>query len=165
MSLARDGLGWETPVPWTTRAPRDHEVDGRDHHFCDVQHFQAKIEAGEMSFWDYTLRNYYGYDITLPERCTKATPCMVAALARMGLRMAHALPDTATVFLDAGDDAVLRVRVNERYRDPEERSLREGHWREEQAHAPMFSLRLGEAELADADVTLGLLSQLASSLR
>jgi guanylate kinase len=138
---------------------------GHDHHFSDVQGFHERIDEGRMAFWDYTLRNYYGYDNALLARNAGSDPCIIAGLARMAVRMARVLPYTATVFLDAADEGVLRARLHERYQDPDELYLREAHWHEEQVHAPLFDLRVSEAELANADSMLSMLTELAASLR
>jgi guanylate kinase len=44
----------------TTRARRDHEVDGRDYYFLTKEQFRAKSEAGEFIEWAEVFGNLYG---------------------------------------------------------------------------------------------------------
>src|SRR5208283_6247010 len=47
-------------VSYTTRAKRDHEVDGRDYHFVDAAKFQAMARAGEFLEWENVHGHCYG---------------------------------------------------------------------------------------------------------
>ena len=38
-------------VSMTTRAPRPREVDGKDYFFVTPEHFQGRIDRGEMLEW------------------------------------------------------------------------------------------------------------------
>ena len=165
LRLAESGLGWGTVTPWTSRPRRDDEEPGRDYSFCTQDEFRARIEAGDMPFWDFTLRHYYGYGPDLTERAASGQPHIIQALARLGLRLVQAVPDSATVFLHASDEHTLRARLNARGYDRTELVLREQHWLEERTHAPMFDVQVSEAELADTDAMLALLSELAGSLK
>ena len=45
---------------YTSRAPRDGEVDGRDYHFVDNDRFTAMVEADEFLEWASVFGNRYG---------------------------------------------------------------------------------------------------------
>ena len=47
-------------VSYTTRAPREGEVDGRHYHFVDVSTFRALRDKGEFLEWAEVHNNYYG---------------------------------------------------------------------------------------------------------
>ena len=50
----------EFSVSATTRAPREHEVDGVDYHFLDREEFERRVEAGEFIEHAEYSGNYYG---------------------------------------------------------------------------------------------------------
>jgi guanylate kinase len=47
-------------VSVTTRPIRPGEVDGRDYHFVDQEHFDRMVEAGELMEWAQVFGNSYG---------------------------------------------------------------------------------------------------------
>ena len=47
-------------VSYTTRAKRDHEVDGRDYRFVDAAEFQAMVGQGEFLEWENVHGYFYG---------------------------------------------------------------------------------------------------------
>lgn len=47
-------------VSVTTRPIRPGEVDGRDYHFIDQEHFDRMVEAGELMEWATVFGNSYG---------------------------------------------------------------------------------------------------------
>jgi guanylate kinase len=47
-------------VSYTTRAPREGEVDGRDYHFVDRPTFERMIAAGDFLEYAEVYGNYYG---------------------------------------------------------------------------------------------------------
>src|SRR3954463_16413804 len=47
-------------VSFTTRVPREGEVNGRDYFFVSEQEFRRKIEAGEFLEWASVHGNLYG---------------------------------------------------------------------------------------------------------
>jgi guanylate kinase len=55
-------------VSFTTRAPREGEVDGRDYFFVSVEKFKELIEAGEFLEWAVVHGNLYGTSHTQVER-------------------------------------------------------------------------------------------------
>jgi len=47
-------------VSFTTRAPREGEIDGREYFFVSMETFAAMVEAGEFLEWAIVHGNYYG---------------------------------------------------------------------------------------------------------
>lgn len=47
-------------VSFTTRAPREGEVEGRDYFFVSVAEFKRKVEAGDFLEWAVVHGNHYG---------------------------------------------------------------------------------------------------------
>lgn len=50
----------EFAITYTTREPRQGEVDGVDYHFVDVHAFKVKIDRGEFIEWAEVHGNFYG---------------------------------------------------------------------------------------------------------
>lgn len=50
----------ERSVSYTTRSPRDQEVDGQDYHFIDVPKFRAMVDRNDFVEWAEVHGNLYG---------------------------------------------------------------------------------------------------------
>ncbi|HZH29291.1 MAG TPA: guanylate kinase [Pyrinomonadaceae bacterium] len=55
-------------VSWTTRAPRQGEVNGREYHFVSLEEFAAARERGEFLEWASVHGNFYGTSLKVVER-------------------------------------------------------------------------------------------------
>ncbi|HEY9405091.1 MAG TPA: guanylate kinase [Pyrinomonadaceae bacterium] len=55
-------------VSWTTRAPRQGEVNGRDYHFVTLEDFMAARDRGEFLEWASVHGNFYGTSLKVVER-------------------------------------------------------------------------------------------------
>lgn len=58
-SLLQQDPGMKLSVSFTTRAPRNGEVEGIAYHFVDVTGFLARRDAGEFLEWAEVHGNYY----------------------------------------------------------------------------------------------------------
>jgi len=47
-------------ISYTTRKPRNGEIDGRDYHFVSQDRFQSMIHAGDFAEWAEVHSNLYG---------------------------------------------------------------------------------------------------------
>ncbi|HZX61153.1 MAG: guanylate kinase [candidate division NC10 bacterium] len=63
-SLCREAVrripGLAHSVSYTTRAPRAHEVAGRDYHFVDEATFRRMVRAGDFAEWATVHGHLYG---------------------------------------------------------------------------------------------------------
>ena len=50
----------EMSVSATTRPPRPGEVDGKDYHFVDLEHFREMVANNEFLEWAHVFGNRYG---------------------------------------------------------------------------------------------------------
>ena len=55
-------------VSWTTRAPRQGEVNGRDYHFVTTEEFEAARGRGEFLEWAVVHGNLYATSLKVVER-------------------------------------------------------------------------------------------------
>lgn len=58
--LLENDAGICLSISYTTRAPRNGEIDGREYHFVSVPEFLAKIDSGDFLEWAEVHGNYYG---------------------------------------------------------------------------------------------------------
>ena len=47
-------------VSYTTRVPRQHEIEGVDYYFVSLEAFRKMIENGQLIEWTETYGNFYG---------------------------------------------------------------------------------------------------------
>jgi guanylate kinase len=102
-------------VSWTTRAPRQGEVDGREYHFVSVENFTAARERGEFLEWASVHGNFYGTSIKVVERDLAAGRDIVleidvqgaATLRRLGI-------EAVSVFILPPSFEILRRRLTGR---------------------------------------------------
>lgn len=86
-----DNYGYNKIVSYTTRAPREGEVDGVDYHFISVEQFY-KLK-GEMFFAETAMYNNWHYGVA-KEDCTDDK---VAVLTPHGLRQVSKLPNVNVI--------------------------------------------------------------------
>ncbi|HEX8130972.1 MAG TPA: guanylate kinase [Pyrinomonadaceae bacterium] len=55
-------------VSWTTRAPRQGEVNGREYHFVTLEEFRAARDRGEFLEWASVHGNFYATSLKVVER-------------------------------------------------------------------------------------------------
>ena len=86
-----DNYGYNKIVSYTTRAPREGEVDGVDYHFISVEQFY-KLRS-EMFFAETAIYNNWHYGVA-KEDCSDDK---VAVLTPHGLRQVSKLPNVNVV--------------------------------------------------------------------
>lgn len=65
-------------VSATTRARRDHEVDGRDYYFLTPEEFRSRVAAGDFIEWEEVYEDqYYGTLFSEVDRAAAAGKCIV----------------------------------------------------------------------------------------
>ena len=69
-------------ISCTTRAPRSHEVDGKDYHFLSVEEFLRRREAGFFAEWANVHGNYYGTPLAPVLETLKAGHIALLGLAK-----------------------------------------------------------------------------------
>ncbi len=102
-------------VSWTTRAPRQGEVDGREYHFVSLEDFTAARERGEFLEWASVHGNFYGTSLKVVERDLAAGRDIVleidvqgaATLRRLGI-------EAVSIFILPPSFEILRRRLTGR---------------------------------------------------
>ncbi len=105
-------------VSWTTRAPRNGEVDGRDYHFIDRAEFERRREAGEFLEWAEVHGNLYGTSRTWIEEQIRAGVDIVLEIDWQGAAQVQRLfPRAVCVFIVPPSLEALRQRLEGRGQD------------------------------------------------
>ncbi len=60
LSSGRAGGGLKQFVTYTTKPPREGDVQGKDFYFITVDEFKQKIADGYFIEWSNAYTNYYG---------------------------------------------------------------------------------------------------------
>lgn len=105
-------------IAYTTRAPRNGEVDGVDYHFVSVDQFLESAEAGEFLEAKEVHGNHYATPLRDMEQLLDEGKIAVLKIDVQGALTAMALrPEAITVFLMPPDQNELERRLKLRGTD------------------------------------------------
>jgi guanylate kinase len=105
-------------VSHTTRAPRPHEVNGRDYHFVDEPTFRSMVACGGFAEWAHVHGHLYGTSRTVLEAYFAAGQDAILDIDTQGaaiLRESH--PSGVFVFIVPPSWDVLERRLRQRHSD------------------------------------------------
>ncbi len=108
-------------VSHTTRAPRPHEMDGRDYHFVDAATFRSMVTRGEFAEWAEVHGHLYGTARAVLDGYFAAEQDVILDIDTQGaaiLREAH--PAGVFVFVVPPSWDVLDRRLRQRHSESEE---------------------------------------------
>ena len=127
-------------VSFTTRAPRQREVNGREYFFVNRQVFDEMAAAGEFLEWACVHGNYYGTAKRQVAEETAAGVDIVLEVDVQGAASVRQLPlDSVSIFILPPSYEVLRERLIARGTDgPEELEVRLRNAPEELRHYSTF---------------------------
>jgi guanylate kinase len=113
-------------VSFTTRAPRNGEVNGREYFFVTPERFEQMVAAGEFLEWAQVHGKFYGTARQQVERETSAGRDIILEVDVQGAASVRALMvDSVSIFILPPSFEVLRQRLQARGTDsPEELDLR-----------------------------------------
>jgi guanylate kinase len=113
-------------VSFTTRTPRNGEVDGREYFFVDRARFDQLVAADEFLEWAHVHGKLYGTSRSQVLRELSAGRDIVLEVDVQGAKsIREQVPDSVSVFILPPSFEVLRQRLLDRGTDsPEELDLR-----------------------------------------
>jgi guanylate kinase len=105
-------------VSYTTRAPRNGEVNGTDFHFVDTAEFEAMRAHDEFAEWAQVHGHFYGTPARALEAALARGLDVLLDIDTNGARQLRArYPEAVAVFIMAPSLAELDARLRERKSD------------------------------------------------
>lgn len=118
-SLMAEGLsgfgGLAFSVSYTTRKPRNGEVDGKDYHFVDHAAFESMLAADAFLEWAEVHKNYYGTAAAeVFPRLEKGIDVLMDIDVQGAERVLARYPHAYSIFIMPPSYADLEARLNRR---------------------------------------------------
>jgi guanylate kinase len=143
-------------VSYTTRAPRNGEVEGREYFFVTPKEFEEKISAGEFLEWAHVHGKLYGTSRHQVSREIFGGRDIILEVDVQGAASVRELvSDSVSIFILPPSVETLRQRLLARGTDsPEELDLRLKHAPEELRHYKSFDYVIINDEVEKAATQL-----------
>ncbi|MCF8112070.1 MAG: guanylate kinase [Desulfobacteraceae bacterium] len=108
-------------VSYTTRPPRNGEIEGRDYYFISREKFEEMISKGQWAEWAKVHGNYYGTSAYLLRRDLSAGNDVLLDIDVNGARQIRKrFTESVPVFIMPPSAEELRHRLEKRSSDPPE---------------------------------------------
>lgn len=108
-------------VSYTTRSPRQGEVDGVHYNFVDNEEFRRMIAGSEFIEWAEVHSNFYGTSRKKIAEMTSAGIDVLLDIDVQGARQVkESLPDSVLIFILPPSFEVLKERLTGRMTDTDE---------------------------------------------
>lgn len=113
-------------VSFTTRAPRNGEVDGREYYFVDREKFEAMVAANEFLEWAHVHGKLYGTARQqVSHEVAEGRDIILEVDVQGAASVRNLIADAVSVFILPPSFAILKQRLEARGTDsPEELDLR-----------------------------------------
>ncbi|HYJ46750.1 MAG TPA: guanylate kinase [Pyrinomonadaceae bacterium] len=143
-------------VSFTTRAPREGEIEGLHYFFVSVEEFRQRIEAGAFLEWAVVHGNHYGTSHAQVERELAEGHDIILEIDVQGaMSVRRLVSDAVSVFILPPSFEILRARLEARGSErPDDLALRLRNSRGEVEHYREFQYVIinDDAELAAAQL-------------
>lgn len=108
-------------ISFTTRAPREGEVNGVNYHFVTREEFEARIEKGEFLEYAQYNGNYYGTSMAvLREKMAQGIDVLLDIEVQGAALVREKMPESVSVFVVPPSFEELSRRLHSRGTDSEE---------------------------------------------
>jgi guanylate kinase len=124
--ILKKGLNLSYSVSFTTRTPRNGEVDGREYFFVTPEKFEQMKDADEFLEWAHVHGKLYGTSRSQVAReISEGRDIVLEVDVQGAASIRDLIPDSVSVFILPPSFEVLRQRLLDRGTDsPEELDLR-----------------------------------------
>jgi len=111
----------EFSISYTTREPRENEVNGKDYFFVSEETFRKMIDEGDFLEWANVYGNLYGTSKTQVMRALKEGKDILLDIDTQGaLNVKRSFPEAVLIFLLPPSFGELERRLRSRGTDSEE---------------------------------------------
>jgi guanylate kinase len=150
--LVRDLSDLIFSISFTTRNPRQGEVDGQDYFFVDRPIFDGMVAQNELAEWVEVYDNRYGTGKAWVQEKLDAGVDVLLDIETVGARnVKQAFPDAIMIFLLPPSADELAKRLRGRGKDSEAQiRLRLGHARHEMEQFPHYNYLVVNDDLEQA---------------
>ncbi len=101
-------------ITYTTRPPREGEVDGSHYHFISVDEFKEKITQNFFIEWSTWYDHYYGSPVTILKKVEEGSS-FIMVLDRPGAKdVLQTYPQTVLIWIAPPNIEELKRRLNAR---------------------------------------------------
>jgi len=108
-------------VSYTTRPPRDGEVDGKDYNFVNRESFIARRDEGEFLEWAEVHGNLYATSKHwISERIQSGDDILLEIDWQGAMQVREQFPDAVGIFIAPPSVEELRMRLKRRGQDADE---------------------------------------------
>ena len=139
-------------VSYTTRAPREGELNGREYHFVDTQKFETMLEAGEFLESALVHGNYYGTSQAwIAAQRTDGHDILLEIDWQGAQQVRRVFPEAIGIFVLPPSFEALVSRLNTRAQDaPDVIARRLSAARDEISHVAEFDYVIINDKFGDA---------------
>lgn len=121
MDMARAERRLQFSVSFTTRAPREGEVDGEHYHFITVEEFKRLRDADELLEWAEVFGNYYGTGRAILRKAESDRKDLILDIDVQGAaQLKLRLDQAVSIFILPPSRQVLESRLRKRSSDSDE---------------------------------------------
>ncbi|WP_457680197.1 guanylate kinase [Thermovibrio sp.] len=119
--LLKEFLNMEFSISYTTRKPREGEVNGRDYFFITKEEFLRKVEEGDFLEWAEVYGNLYGTSKSQVLKALREGKDVLLDIDTQGaLQVKKNFPEAVLIFILPPSLKELERRLRKRGKDPEE---------------------------------------------
>ncbi|MDH4099662.1 MAG: guanylate kinase [Nitrospirota bacterium] len=108
-------------ISYTTRAPRNGEVNGKDYWFVSVETFEKMVAERAFAEWARVHQNLYGTALaTLDDMRNKGKDVILDIDTQGAMQLREKMPDGAYIFILPPSMEILEERLRKRQSDRED---------------------------------------------
>jgi guanylate kinase len=121
MDMARAERRLQFSVSFTTREPREGEVEGEHYYFISAEEFERLREADELLEWAEVFGNYYGTSRAIRRKAEAAGKDLILDIDVQGAaQLKQRLNQAVSIFILPPSRQVLESRLRNRSSDSDE---------------------------------------------
>jgi len=107
-------------ISYTTRSPRQHEIEGVDYYFVSLKEFQRMIDSGQLLEWTEIYGNFYGTSKASVEENRSKGKDIIFDIDPVGARCIKEIyNESVTIFILPPSQKELEDRLIKRGTDDE----------------------------------------------